>query len=398
MRRCSRQLVAAVALGVTLSAAALASSTNDRDYQMGDDDAGASPGGLVGTTVDSEVPAFGAQQNLEKFSGSPTYVDVGPSGLARPDAGAGELGIQFDGTSDYLEGARLGLPSTSEASTGWPLSPPGPLDYSGISNRGFQLWVYPTLAGSAERQNIVMDTLQHGVGITMTGNWFMQYANTEIDTGVAVTTNQWHHIMVVRPFGPTGSNSGARMYLDGIAISAASGGYDGEDNNLLAISSNTGDNINNFPGFSNFFSGTLDELEMFVMGTSTDTQFDYGTFNLGEDNDFIAGQLTGVAGDVNQDTVFNQLDKDAFIAGWLSVNLVNGVPAGDLTTIGDGDLNFDGSTDLYDLVIMQDALAAAGMAAISGDDLTGSVPEPSTLFLVVLGLSGLPFLSRRRRD
>ena len=107
-----------------------------------------------------------------------------------------------------------------------------------------------------------------------------------------------------------------------------------------------------------------------------------GTFNLGEDNDYVASILTGVDGDVNQDGVLNNGDVDALIAGWRSENVVNGVRAGDINTLGKGDLNFDGVTNLADVFELHTALVAATGAGFDFSLLNGlAVPEPSSLAL-----------------
>jgi hypothetical protein len=220
----------------------------------------------------------------------------------------------------------------------------------------------------------------------------MQYAGAAHDTGVAVTTDAWYHVMVVRPYGVA---NGARMYVNGEAIGAAPGGYTGGDENYLAIAAATGDNDPIFPGSSNFFTGILDDLEMFVMGTSTDTQTFYGEFNAGEDNPIIAAALSGLPeGDVDMNGVLDPVaDVDAFVAGWLSVNTINGVTVGDLATRAQGDLNLDGSTDLADAFILHEALVAGGFGGLPGFGF--GVPEPTSVALVFVGLLGLAVAQRR---
>ena len=126
---------------------------------------------------------------------------------------------------------------------------------------------------------------------------------------------------------------------------------------------------------------------------------DYGDFDFATDNAFAASTitgLTGVAGDVDQNGTFEEADKTAFIAGWKSENVVNGVTVGDLNTIGDGDLNLDGITNIRDLAIIQALLPAAGISLITGTDLTG-VPEPSTGLLLLVVSALAPAAGRRFR-
>jgi hypothetical protein len=124
----------------------------------------------------------------------------------------------------------------------------------------------------------------------------------------------------------------------------------------------------------------------------------YGGFSLAVDNDFVASPITGiknVAGDVTNDGTLNQGDKDAFIAGWMDRRLVNGIQIGDLVSRSQGDLTLNGITDIQDLLLFQNALSGAGMAAITAADLQGAIPEPSTMFLM---LTTLVLLPRRRRQ
>ena len=82
-----------------------------------------------------------------------------------------------------------------------------------------------------------------------------------------------------------------------------------------------------------------------------------------------------------------QTQRDAFD------DLVNGLRTGDMTTIGMGDLDFNGITNIHDLVLMQDALITAGIPPISGEEL---VPEPNSLvMLLTSALIGLGLLRRR---
>ena len=204
-------IVAAVALFV-FAQTATASYTFDRQYRLGDDPAdefgsGAVAGNPVTVTVDSFATSpRGDQQDMlsGSFINMPTYTDVSTVGTGRPGAVSGDLGVEFHGPDgvgdgDHLVAARLGAPDTSAASTGHagPLGA-GPLDYSGITHRGFQAWVYPTNPGSG-LQDVIMDTLAHGVRIGETGTWVMRYwgDGLDYDTGVAVT-DDWHHVQVVQ--------------------------------------------------------------------------------------------------------------------------------------------------------------------------------------------------------
>jgi len=356
---------------------------------MGDsgDSPTASNGSTVGTTFDDAGQLGMNQLHDLVASGGPVYRTI----AGRPDGGSG-LGIELDGSSQFLRGARLGLPDTTASSIGGSFG--GTLNYIGLVDRGFQLWVQPA---ATTAQSIVMDTNQHGARISTNGNFSMRYANQDFDSTLAVVPGTWYHVMVVRPAGSAGD---ARMYVDGVAVAAAPGGYDGADTADLVVGSNTaGDDggVSGGEGFTGgteeFFSGIVDDMTMFVIGDNSSDVGpppgqDYGEFNFASDNGFAAFTLSGVAGDVDNNGVLEAADRDAFITGWMRENLVNNVRVGDLNTLGNGDLNFDGITDISDLALMQAALPIAGLDAITAAELNGTaVPEPSAgLLLLVASL------------
>jgi hypothetical protein len=145
---------------------------------------------------------------------------------------------------------------------------------------------------------------------------------------------------------------------------------------------------------------------MFVIGTSTSASpVNYGAFNLAVDNQFVASPITGIKGtpgDVSNDGMLSQADKNAFISGWMSRRLINGIQIGDMVSRGQGDLNLDGITNIFDLLILQNALSGAGMAAITAADFErGAVPEPSAAalllsFLIMTAAWRRPAMLRRR--
>jgi hypothetical protein len=228
----------------------------------------------------------------------------------------------------------------------------------------------------------------------------MRYAGSDYESTLAVIPNTWYHVEVVRP---NGAGNGSRMFINGVAVAAAPGGYNDDWADLVVGANTAGDDQpSGFTGgTAEFFSGIVDELKMFVMGTSTSTTpVNYGTFNLAIDNDFVASPITGIkgtAGDVTNDGVLNQADKTAFINGWMDRRLVNGLQIGDMTSRGQGDLTLDGITNIHDLLLLQNALVGAGIGTITAADLHG-VPEPSSAFLGFLAaLVAAPALGRRQR-
>jgi hypothetical protein len=394
-----RRLCRAACVAAALFAGSAHGSTLDRQYRLGDngDSPPASNGSVVGTSYDN-AGALGSNQLHDLVGvGGPVYRTI----AGRPDGVTG-LGIEFSGSGQYLRAARLGLPSTSASAVGGAFG--GTLNYNGISNRGLQFWVQPQ---ATRAQTLVMDTNQHGARISASGAYSMRYAGVDYDSAVAATPNVWRHVMVVRP---DGAANGARMFVNGVAVAAAPGGYDGADTSDLVVGANTDgdDGLSGGLGFlggtEEFFDGIIDDLDLFVIGRSTASAgppplpaVDFGPFSFAVDNAFAAFTLSGVAGDVTNDGVLDAADKTAFIAGWMSEKRVNGIRVGDLETLGKGDLNFDGVTDVFDLARMQQALAAAGVATIASGDLLGvAVPEPTCGWLAAAALASAAGRRRRR--
>ena len=193
------------------------------------------------------------------------------------------------------------------------------------------------------------------------------------------------------------------MYINGVAVAVAAGGYDDDWADLVVGANTAGDDGGSHPnipspvgftgGTAEFYSGIVDDLKMFVLGTSTSASpVNYGTFNFPTDNAFAASPISGlkgIAGDVTNNGVFDAADKTAFIAGWMQKHLVNGVQIGDMASHAQGDLNLDGITNIQDLLLMQNALTGAGMGTITAADLSG-VPEPSTFVLMLLAMMAMP--------
>ena len=331
-----------------------------------------------------DTPVDGSDiQSLDlSATNSPTYRTI----PTRPDGGTG-IGIQFNAAlQQRLQGDSLNRPSSSTLAD----TAGGFYDLSGIVDRGFQLWVRPT---STADQSIVRDTTEHGLRI-VGGRFSMSYAGPNYpDLTETVTPNTWYHIEVVRP---AGAASGSRMYVNGVAVAVSSPVGYATDTDTQALPLTIGSNLT---GDGEFYSGIVDDMRMFVMGTSTATSpHNYGTFNFATDNAFAASTvsgLKGIAGDVTNNGVFDVNDKNAFIAGWLHKHVVNGVQIGDLASRAQGDLNLDGITNIQDLLLMQNALTGAGLGTITAAELSG-VPEPATALLAVLAL--LPLAVGRPRS
>lgn len=414
---------ATIAVILTLIASTSLAITNDRLYLMGDTPlVGPSEGASNGATVGSgnTFGDFGTGATLDSvgLTGSGQLPPLTPQGntrpvyttiSGRPDGGSG-LGIQFNGVQQqFLNGRNLNLPANSFSALGGNVE--GLINYNGISNRGLQFWVQPG-AGASGAQSVVLDSNQHGVRITDGGKFSLRYADADYDTDVDATPGSWYHVMVVRPLGP---DNGGRMYVNGNYVVGGPGGYNGTgDSSDLVVGANTGGTdgfaIDNSSytsseftgGTSEFFTGIVDDLSLFVIGDNSGDAGppagqDWGDFDFATDNAYAAFTLSGVAGDVDNNGVFQQADVDDFISGWQSDSSSNGVRAGGLNTLADGDLNFDGITDIFDLNIMQAALRDNGLSPITAAQLTGNtnVPEPSTVAILLVAGIGLACCTRR---
>lgn len=356
------------AAAIAVASVSLANGTLIRWHKMGEEEGGTN-GSPVNVTLDTPINGSDFVALDLSATNSPVYRTI----TSRPDGGTG-IGIEFNAASgQYLAGSALNWPQESGLADNFG----GQYNLTGISDRGFQLWVRPT---STAAQSIVMDTDQHGLRIDASGKFSMRYAGVDYSSTVSVTPNTWYHIEVVRPNGVA---NGARMYINGsaAAIAIPSNDYAADTTTLMTVGTKT-----TFDG--EFFSGVVDDLRMFVLGSTTSgTPTNYGTFNFLTDNAYVASSVTGikgVAGDVTNDGTLTAADKTAFIAGWLKKRLVNGYQIGDMTSRSQGDLNLDGITNIYDLALMQAALSGTEIGTISAADLA-AVPEPAAIAMLALG-------------
>ncbi|BBO33831.1 LamG-like jellyroll fold domain-containing protein [Lacipirellula parvula] len=394
-------------------------STIDRDYRLGDNSALSTENGVANAAVGSgagsdhggftldhaglltTLPTF---QDLEPF-GAPIYVNVGAGGLARPGAAAGSLGVQFDGVDDNLRGLGLGNPTQGDDPYQDTIS------YNTLFTRAVQGWVRPTAAAAAgQRQRVVRDTFRFGISIVADAQGANRWAlNTdgltgglEVVSSAAVPLNQWSHVMHYA------NGATSALYVNGIAVTAKVGGYYGNGTTtaekafvLGADVTSDGDTVT----ASNYFKGQLDDFQVLVSGNnaSQTAGANYGAFNLGVDNQFIAqqgltiGDVTGDGLIMGNGTGGANDDVKKFIANYRYTQRVNGVVVGDLNTrTQHADLNFDGVTDLRDWYILAKAHVDAGSLDIAALLASQPVPEPSTLALASIGVAAAARMRRRR--
>ena len=418
-------LVALFSVGLIIDNAQ-AAYTLDRWYQMGDDilfdgmanqegavngadvGSGSSLTGLDGApiTYDSAATNNDNFQPLAAFSSGggtlPTYVEYGVGGNpAAPVPGAASMnsfGIHFDGVDDYMRAINLNDPSVAAS---------GSLVTYPTQSRGMQMWVYSTNSDFSGEPIVIDDADEHALVINPSGNWRAELDEVRQNSVVAADPNVWTHLMFVRDLDAL---NGSVAYVNGVAVVSHPGLYDGGNNTNMVVGANAEDDGGvtadpNTLGAPGFFSGIIDEIEVFV----TDDGATYGQFDYTEDNGYFTDIFlpstsgygftldpnTGhnsqawVEGDINFDGVLDSLDVDAFVAGWLSKGaefVEFGPPAGDYTTLQLGDLDLDGDTDLGDWVVLRSLNPSL---TLNLEELLATVPEPSTSVLLLLACMGI---------
>jgi hypothetical protein len=398
----------AAAAAIVLNAAFAQATTVDRDYTLGDEPSeGATIGAVVGSgaggvTYDSAgTIGAGDLQDLN-VSGNPTYVSVSD----RPGAGATK-GASFDGVDDYLwTPINLGIPSDVWDNANFFITTPFPHNYEGIRGQGIQLWAKPNSSLQNVRQDLVKNTGEHGVIITPQNTWGLVSDDdaNPTNSGVPVAFNQWTHLMMLSGFSDRingRSNSGGVLLVNGVVVAARNTAYEFLEDNLLTVGGHRP--TQNDP-LTDPYRGVIDNVEIFLWGTSSANNANYGPLNLGVDNEWIAQQLVGKnPADVNLDGVVSGNgtgpaatdDVTKLIQGYRSRRLVGGVQVGDWISRQQGDLNFDGIVDLGDAFMLRQWLVAATGFVLDLSVLNGAgVPEPSSL---ALAAGSIALLAARRR-
>ncbi|QDS98816.1 dockerin type I domain-containing protein [Adhaeretor mobilis] len=422
-RLASRNTTLACCLTLTLFVG-LTSEVNatvfvDRDYTFGDEAGeGGATGNVLGSgngfdsTWDSAgSPGAGDYQDLFVVN-NPTYIAVGVGALnARPGAASGSLGVSFDGVDDYVSSPiNLARPSEVWNNTLYYPSEDFPHNYDGIKLQGMQLWVKPNGATQAVRQDIIKNSGEHGISITENNTWGLVTDSPDPrDTGAAVAYDQWTHVEQVSgvPFITKGSSQyGGVLFVNGVAVGAHTAATEFYVNQPLTIGAmQLEGNLDGATASApeNYYHGLADDASVFLWGRSTGGD-NYGTFNAGTDNEWIAMQLSGFdAADINLDGSVSgdgtgsssSDDVSALIENWLTVRTVDDVQIGDWVSRQAGDLNFDGAVDLNDAFLLRDGLAASGLGALNFG-LLQAVPEPAAATLAAIAM--LLGLSVRRKQ
>ncbi|WP_442484960.1 hypothetical protein [Aeoliella sp. SH292] len=469
-------LVATCAFGISATTIALPPAPYlDRNYRFGDADLSATAGSMISqqdsqgnyVTYDS-AGALGQQQLIDLVAVSPTsrratYVSTAD----RPD-GNGQIGLQLNSATvdrQYLRtgfGEALNFPEQSPSSAASLITPGGSLNYFRINDRGFELWAKPTAITG--QHAIVMDSQQHGVMINSQGKFSMRYASryevettqlpgpdgqlgtpddvlqagdpvltpADYATDVAAVANQWYHLSVVRPMGPS---QGSIFYINGVAEAIAFGEYavetivnigegevftniDSLDISPLTVGRATSPTSFDVPlAEAHFFRGVVDDLKMFVVGLNdndnlpgggNDVLNDWGEYIFERDNGYAQAFAPLVDGDLNGDMNITLADAGLFAQHWLDEKRMSAVNpftdeefsrlVGDLDTRAWGDFDYNGIVDLEDWAILNNAnpmVGAAALRLIAG----ATVPEPSSGLIVSLAaavLLTLPVVRSRR--
>ncbi len=413
LRRCGCYAIVALGL-LALATPSEAAYGIDRWYQMGDDSLEpASPDGPVGFdfggtlfSLDSADPlSSGSFQDLEVV-GALVYRDISSDrpfdSSSSPDADV--YAIEFSGSEQYLFGPFLNQPQLADTTSGQPEN------YTGISNRGYQGWFKPSNVTGAAQFTILDDSDQHRTYLSPSGNVGFEIGTSPFVTGQPAGLNQWTHFAQIRP---NGNNGGSIGYVNGRALVSQTGVYGQGSLVNLAIGANV-EGPANSETYDNFFQGLISDVEMFVFG-GIFGEYDYTTDN-GYFTDVFLPSQSGYSyfdgsdpgnhndnqwlkGDIDFDGVLGVGDIQAFISGWKSANDLPGAGPdfGDYVTLGLGDLDLDGDTDLDDWFVLRNTGIAAGVAAFSAvSPFQVQVPEPGAACMALSILLGMGLLKRPR--
>ncbi|QDU58383.1 LamG-like jellyroll fold domain-containing protein [Aeoliella mucimassa] len=371
--------------------------TLDRWYRLGDDPSeGAFANSSVSITYDSSGLLGQSPSQLADLEaiGSPLYVDISGD---RPHANAtlDNYAISFDGATQYLHGPNLNIPYESTKPN---------FSYTGTDDRGYQLWFKINTVSDAY-QHMLDDGDEHSAIITPAGDLGFEMRSNDggqasVGSQTAAVANEWVHYAQIRP---DGANGGALGYINGLAAVSQSAIYDSSSLEL-AIAADAEDDTLGGTAFTPSYNGLISDIEMFVFGEG------YGDYSYTTDNGYFTDVFlpstagysytdsnqdghndnAWIAGDINFDGQLNVDDVMAFIAGWNSDNAGtingNGPSFGDYQTLGLGDLDLDGDTDVDDWLVLRATGVTAGVGSLS-DLLEGAtVPEPTSLVLLAAGL------------
>ncbi|HEX2477590.1 MAG TPA: PEP-CTERM sorting domain-containing protein, partial [Lacipirellulaceae bacterium] len=398
-RGVSLLLILICAIGLLSPHRSFAAVTLDREYRFGDEPSEGAvlnnqlgSGNGFGLTFDSRgTSGAGDLQDLTPAGGSVTYTNVS----SRPQASGSVFGAAFAGgrlQGDFEAGAGgLGYPGATPSPNGNPS-----VDYSSITTRGIQLWVNPTDTGA--RQEIINDTYQFGIHINANDTWGMTWGATGaaatagrvINSTTFVNYGTWSHVHQ-HSYGLTRGV----LYVNGVAVATSAAGNIYQTLPTVAIDRDITVGAQLFT-FANLYSGTMDDLELYVAGVSNNTKTNYGTFNLGTDNEYIASRgLT--QGDLNDDDIVNDSDVAIFVDNWRRQQLLSGRRTGDINSRMFGDFDYDGFVGILDWDFIRDSHIDGASLNLGALLAESGVPEPASGSLLLMGMLAASFCRRRLR-
>ena len=310
-----------------------------RFYTLGEDDPGAEKGQVADETFDTiefqETDDIGPLVTLEGFG---TYTD----GRDGDDS----FGMAFDGSTDFFESIRF-----------------DPRDFGGSFTSLSQAWVKPDSESDGIRQQVwALGTDNGGVAVTEDGFWELVSGGSagSIVSPREVAFDEWVHLAVFR-FG-----NGGRLYVNGSLVVTNDGFWNAPGTLVLGAG----------PLGEEPFHGVIDDF--IVSG------FGDGSFDPVQDIVFFdPDSLSGILGDVNQDSLVN---TDDYFVWSANVGFDNGLGVGDTNTLFIGDVDQNGRVNYFDFEIIRTEAAAAGTPI--------AVPEPGACCLLLCGLIAITCLHR----
>jgi hypothetical protein len=328
-----------------------------RVYPLGESDEGAEVGlSALSTTDIQPSPTQDSTGGAIMDSGGSFVPLVAADPLTAPKYILGRtsgLALDFDGVDDYLQAP--------------PFDPRDMAFNRQQFNALSQAWVRPHLDGKGQRQLVWQLGNENGsVAITPEGFWELVPggAAAAAVTTVPVAFNEWTHVAVLR----TGNDG--RIYINGSLIVVSGGFWNGPGAQVLGASVSGSDN----------FWGSIDDFNI--------SGFPDLSFNPANDLDVFQGVLSGVPGDIVQDSVLDIKDYEEWSK---NVGFDNRLGAGDPFTQLKGDIDRNGRVNFFDLDML------IRLAAEAGTPLPAQlIPEPTGVALMCGGLLAALTLRRRR--
>ncbi|MBL9165746.1 MAG: PEP-CTERM sorting domain-containing protein [Planctomycetaceae bacterium] len=302
-------------------------------YHLGEDDAGATTGGTVVTTVDSLGLTPGIEMTPLLGSNALKYSSDKPSFLSSTRS------ITFDASEETL----------SSVATKW-------YEGTGSFRWGMEVFLKPDASMAGRESIFFTNGTQFTMGITTEGFF---YVNQTGPGTTAVKYGEWQHVAF------TTSGSFWQIYVDGVPQFPTQPNFTyGAPGGTATLGSSNGAEV------ETSYTGLMDEHRVFSWT---------GGFNPNELLWFSGRK----AGDVNEDGLVNSADYDIWRAN-VGVDLT---PLTALQGRALGDLNGDRQINLADFGLIKSNKSPGAVLA---------VPEPAGAAILLTGI-GIVALRQRRR-